>query len=146
MSETTARMKDFSRSRERIEFVIDGDVFEAAPALPGKTLTEFARRFADVADTDLSDRLDVFADALNMVLLPDSAALFTKRFEDLANPIELDQASEVIMWLLEQYGLRPTQPSLSSADGSPNLESGTNSTDGQRRPEPISPTFLPTGS
>lgn len=139
-------MKDFTRARERIEFVIDGDLFEAAPALPGKTLTEFAKRFADIADTDLSDRLDVFADALGMVLLPDSAALFTKRFEDLANPIELDQASEVIMWLLEQYGLRPTQPSSPSSSGPLSPASGTSSTDGAQPQASIPETFRPTGS
>lgn len=134
-------MKDFTRARKRIEFVIDGDEFQAAPALPGKTLTEFAKRFADIADTGPTDRLDVLADALSMVLLPDSAALFQKRFEDLANPIELDQASDVIVWLLEQYGLRPTQPSSSSVTGSPNPEPGTSLTDGQRPQAPTSPSF-----
>jgi len=139
-------MKDFSRARERIEFVIDGDVFQAAPALPGKTLTEFAKRFADIADTDLSERLDVFADALGMVLLPDSAALFQKRFEDLANPIELEQASDVIVWLLEQYGLRPTRPSSPSSSGLPSPASGTSSTDASQPEILIPATFQPTGS
>jgi len=139
-------MKDFSRARERIEFVIDGDVFQAAPALPGKTLTEFAKRFADIADTDLSERLDVFADALGMVLLPDSAALFQKRFEDLANPIELEQASDVIVWLLEQYGLRPTRPSSPSSSGLPSPASGTSSTDASQPAVSIPATFQPTGS
>lgn len=139
-------MKDFTRARERIEFAIDGDLFEAAPALPGKTLTEFAKRFADISTTDLSDRLDVFADALSMVLLPDSNAMFQKRFEDLANPIELDQASEVIMWLLEQYGLRPTQPSSPSSSGPPSPASGTKSTDGAQPQASIPETFRPTDS
>jgi hypothetical protein len=139
-------MKDFTRQRERLQFTIDGDVFEAAPALPGKTLTEFAKRFADIADTNLSDRLDVFADALGMVLLPDSAALFTKRFEDLAHPIELEQASDVIVWLLEQYGLRPTQPSSPSSSGQPSPVSGTSSTDAAQPEGSIPAIFQPTGS
>jgi len=139
-------MKDFTRQRERLQFTIDGDVFEAAPALPGKTLAEFAKRFADVADTSLADRLDIFADALGMVLLPDSAAVFTKRFEDLEHPIELEQASEVIVWLLECYGLRPTQPSSPSSSGSPSPVSGTNSTDGAQPEASIPATFQPTGS
>jgi hypothetical protein len=69
-----------------------------------------------------------------------------KRLGDLENPIELEQASEVMIWLLEKYGLRPTQPSSNSADGSGNPASGTNSTDAPQLLVPISPTFLPTGS
>jgi hypothetical protein len=139
-------MKDFSRPRDRLQFTIDGDVFEAAPALPGKTLTEFAKRFSDIAETDLSDRLDIFADALGMVLLPDSNAVFQKRFEDLANPIQLEQASDVITWLLEQYGLRPTRPSSPSPTGPPNPEPGTSSTDDAQPQASIPATFQPTGS
>lgn len=139
-------MKDFSRARERLQFTIDGDLFEAAPALPGKTLTEFGKRFSDIAETDLADRLDIFADALSMVLLPDSNALFQKRFEDLERPIQLEQASDVIVWLLEQYGLRPTQPSSPSSSGPPSPEPGTNSTDAAQPAVSIPATFQPTGS
>jgi hypothetical protein len=139
-------MKDFTRERHRLQFTIDGDIFEAAPALPGKTLTEFAKRFTDVSDANLEDRLDIFAEALNMVLLPDSAALFSKRFEDLARPIELEQASDVIVWLLEAYGLRPTQPSSPSSSGPPNPEPGTSSTDVPLPTVSIPATFQPTGS
>jgi hypothetical protein len=139
-------MKDFTRQRERLQFTIDGDVFEATPALPGQTLTEFARRFTDVGSAPAEDKLRIITDALSMVLLPDSAALFSKRFADLEQPIELDQASEVLIWLMECYGLRPTQPSSPSVNGSPSPGPGTNSTDGQQQPDTISPTFLPTGS
>lgn len=139
-------MKDFTRKRERVTFTIDGDTFEAAPALPGQTLTEFARRFADVGSASAEDRLGIITDALSMVLLPDSSALFTKRFSDLENPIELDQASDVLIWLMEQYGLRPTQPSSVSASGSPSLEPGTSLTDGPQQPAMTSPTSPPTAS
>jgi hypothetical protein len=138
--------KDFTRERERITFTIDSDTFEATPALPGQTLTEFARRFADVTSAPNEAKLGIITDALSMVLLPDSAALFTKRFSDLENPIELDQATEVLIWIMEQYGLRPTQPSLHSASGSPNPEPGTNSTDVQPQPGPTSLASPPTGS
>lgn len=132
MSEmTTGPVKDFTRKRERVTFRVDSDLFEAASALPGQTLTEFARRFSDIGSTPATEQLTVLTDALAMVLLPESAARFSKRFADLENPIELEQASEIVMWLLERYGLRPTQPSSPSASGPVNPEPGTSSTDAQ---------------
>jgi hypothetical protein len=139
-------MKDFTEEHERLQFRIDGDVFEAARALPGKTLAKFAARFAGIAESTTEDHVDIVADALGMVLLPDSNALFQKRFEDLERPIQLEQASDVITWLLEQYGLRPTQPSSPSSSGPPNPEPGTSSTDAALPTVSIPATFQPTGS
>lgn len=139
-------VKDFSRKRKRLLFRIDDDVFEAATALPGKTLARFATRFTDIEKTPLGEQLNVFADALGMVLLPDSNSLFQERLDDLANPIELEQASDVIQWLLEAYGLRPTEPSSGSSTGLPSPASGTNSTDAQPPTVSIPATFQPTAS
>jgi len=139
-------VKDFTRAHERIRFRIEPDRFEAARALPGRTMTEFASRFEKIGAMPVTQQVDAILDALGLVLLPESAALFAKRLGDLENPIELEQASDVMIWLLEKYGLRPTQPSSNSADGSGNPASGTNSTDAPQQPAPISPTFLPTGS
>jgi hypothetical protein len=139
-------VKDFSRERKRLTFRIDNDVFEAATALPGKTLARFAARFADIETMTVDKQLDAFADALGMVLLPESNALFQKRLDDLQQPIELDQASDVIQWLLEQYGLRPTEPSSPSSTGLPSPASGTSSTDAQQPQASIPATFQPTAS
>jgi hypothetical protein len=139
-------VKDFSRARKRLVFRIDDDLFEAATALPGRTLAAFATRFADIQETPVAQQLNVFADALGMVLLPDSNALFQKRLDDLTNPIELEQASDVIVWLMEAYGLRPTEPSSPSPSGLPSPASGTSSTDAQQQPVSIPATFQPTAS
>jgi hypothetical protein len=139
-------VKDFTRVRERVVFTIGPDTFEAAPALPGQTLTEFALRFSDAAEAATGDKLRIITDALSMVLLPESSALFAKRFADLEQPIELDQASEVLLWLVECYGLRPTQPFSPSASGSPGPGSGTSSMDAAPQPEPASPTSPRAGS
>ena len=81
-----------------------------------------------------------------MVLLPESNALFQKRLEDLENPIGLEQAGSVIEWLLEHYGMRPTEPSSDSSTGPVSPASGTNSTDAQQHTVSIPATFQPTGS
>lgn len=138
--------KDFTKAHERITFRIDGDLFEAARALPGRVMTEFAKRFSDLGESPATDQLDVILEALSLVLLPESYARFDKRFGDLESPIELTQAVDVVMWLLEQYGMRPTQPSSGSASGPEVPASGTNSTDAQPQPEPTSPNSPPTGS
>lgn len=141
-----APVKDFSRKRERLLFRIDDDLFEAATALPGKTLARFAKRFADIESLPVDEQLDAFADALSMVLLPDSNAIFQKRLDDLTRPIELEQTSDVIQWLLEAYGSRPTEPSSDSSTGPASPASGTNSTDAQQPTVSIPATFQPTAS
>lgn len=149
MTEPTASpppVKDFSRPHRQLQFRIDDDLFEAARALPGKTLARFAARFADIEKTPLTQQLDVFAEALGMVLLPESNARFQKRLDDLEQPIELEQASDVITWLLEEYGLRPTEPSSESSSGPSSPASGTNSTGAQQPQASIPATFQPTAS
>lgn len=142
----TTAPKDFTRKRERLTFRIDDDLFEATPALPGEVLVEFAKRFSDIDTVALDQKLDVVKDALGLVLLPDSHALFTKRFSDLENPIEYEQASEVMTWLMEVYGRRPTQPSSPSSTGQPSPASGTSSTDAAPQTVSIPATFQPTAS
>lgn len=142
----TNGIRDFTRKRKRLQFRIDDDVFEAAPALPGKTLAAFATRFADIEKTPVAQQLDVFADALSLVLLPESNARFQKRLDDLTSPIELEQASDVIAWLMGEYGHRPTEPSSDSSAGPSSPASGTSSTDGQQPQASTPATFLQTAS
>lgn len=143
---TPGGIKDFTEEHERVLFRIDGDTFEATRALPGKTLARFASRFAGVEKDSHEAQLDAIADALGLVLLPDSNARFQKRLDDLENPVSLEQAGRVIEWLMEHYGNRPTQPSSDSSTGPTSPASGTNSTDAQPQQASIPATFQPTAS
>lgn len=143
---TEGPVRDFTRKRTRLLFRIDDDLFEAAPALPGKTLGTFASRFSDIQKAPVAKQLDIFAEALGLVLLPESNARFQKRLDDLEQPIELEQASDVITWLMEAYGHRPTEPSSPSSTGPASPVSGTSSTDGQQPQASIPATFQPTAS
>lgn len=123
--------KSFSRNRPVIKFEIDGDTFTAASGLPAGTLAEFGTRYADAgSDNGIKEQFKTLSSVLELVLLPDSYTLFTKRLSDPERPIDMDQLNEVIMWLLEQYGMRPTVPASASFSGSPHPELGTSSTDG----------------
>lgn len=120
-------IKDFTRKRSRILFRIDDDLFEASPALPAETLYEFSLRFSDLDKTE--DRLSALVEVLEMTLLPESCTIFRTRLKDPERPIELDQLNDVLVWLLEQYGARPTMLSSSSSPGLPGQGSGTSSMD-----------------
>lgn len=43
-------------------------------------------------------------------------------------PVELPQLTEIVEWVMGEYGLRPTGPASGSSPGAPGQESGTNST------------------
>lgn len=122
-------MKDFTRKRNKIEFQIDEDVFEAAPAIPADILTDFVVKFADVENLPAVKRVEALTEVLGMVLKPESFQRFQSRKKDRDNPIELEQINDVIVWLMEQYGQRPTMPSPGSFPGQSNQESGTNLTE-----------------
>jgi len=121
---------DFTVPREEIQVKIDDDVFDAYPALPGLVVLEFSER-ASAIDTEATGDAakKELLRSLELVLQPESFALFSRRLADYAKPIDLRQVNKIIPWLMEQYGLRPTEPSSSSSSGEPNPDDGTSSTD-----------------
>lgn len=144
MTEPTT-IRDFTEKHERLVFRIDDDVFEAARTLPGNVLARFGARFAGIDEKAEPDKaIAAMTDALGLVLLPESNALFQKRLDDLENPISLDQAGRVIEWLMEHYGQRPTEPSSPSSTGPSSPEPGTSSTDAPPQQASIPATFQPT--
>lgn len=112
-------IKDFSKARKRLQFRIDDDVFEATPAIPAEVMIQFAERFtsADPSIMTPKQQVGIFREMLEIVLLPDSMAVMRKRMADPRSPVDMGQLDEIITWLFEEYGLRPTQESSSSSDG-----------------------------
>lgn len=139
--------RDFSRKRTPITFTIDGDVFEAAPRLPADTFVEFVTLYNDRVSADtLAQQLALLKQAIELVLLPESWERFSARLKDKARPIDDDQISDVVLWLLEEYGLRPTQPSQPASDGPTSPEPGTSSTESTQPAESTSQPSQPTAS
>lgn len=139
--------KDFSRKRERIIFVIDEEEFEAAVALPAEIFVQFTVRFNEYTETDgWKESYEALDAALDLVLLTDSYERLHARFSDKTKPVDVDQMADIIMWLLEQYGLRPTQQSSDSSDGQPSPEPGTSSTANSPAEESTSELSLPIAS
>lgn len=139
--------RDFSRKRKRLNFTVDGEEFEAAPGLPGDIYAEFVTTYSSTSEgKTYQEQHDALKQALSLVLLDDSWARFEKRLRDKTNPIDDDQMSDVVIWLLEEYANRPTQPSQPSSDGPASPESGTSSTENTQPAESTSASSQPTAS
>lgn len=121
-------MKTFTSSTgEPRKFAIDDEVFRCAADLPAGAAT-FLARMAKAVPTD---RILMLGDFLDLIILPEDAERFAARLGDPTHPITMNKFGEIIEWMLEEYGVRPTQPSSSSANGSsPNLNGGADSTGG----------------
>lgn len=115
-------IKDFSKKRKDIVFKIDDDVFHAVPVIPAETMIEFAESITSADPTKMApaEMVGALRRVIEMVLVPDSLAVFQRRMRDPLNPIDMEQLDDIVTWLFEEYGMRPTQelPS-SSAGGSP---------------------------
>jgi hypothetical protein len=139
--------RDFSRKRKRLNFTIDGEEFEAAPGLPGDIYAEFVTLYSSTGETEsYQQQHDALKQALSVVLLDDSYTRFAARLADKKRPIDDDQMSDVVLWLLEEYAGRPTQPSPDSSDGPASPASGTPSTANTQPVESISLPSQPTDS
>lgn len=111
------KFKDFSLSPDPISFRIAPDVFHCVPEIPLDSLADMAN-LATKSD-DRGESLRKVYDLFDGVLLTESAVLFRARgAKNAENPIGMRHVKDIIPWLMEVYGLRPTQPSDESSDGS----------------------------
>lgn len=138
--------RDFTKQRAAIEFTIAPDTFRATPAIPAGVMIDAAAKMADLEKATAVEQLAAYRDVLEMCLEPGSFALFEQRMQDRVNPIDLPQVMDVVMWLFEEYGLRPTTPSESSSDSPSDPGTGTTSMDELPRVELISASSLSTVS
>jgi hypothetical protein len=121
-------MRDFSKQRKDISFRVDDDVFHAARGVPAEVLLDFASEFAGMETSATVDQqLKAFRSMLEVVLVPQSLTRFNARMRDRENPIEIDQVEDIVTWLMEQYGLRPTELPSPSPAGQPGPVPGTTS-------------------
>jgi hypothetical protein len=120
-------IRDFTLAPVSHKFKIDNDIFEAVPEIP---LGYFSKLtvVAGLKMTD-ADAIEKILDVFDVFLTDESAVIFRKRAYDKTNPIGQRHLMPIVHWILETYGLRPTQPSSNSSDGLVD-ETGTSLTDG----------------
>ncbi len=113
------KFKDFSLSPEPISFKIDPDVFHCVPEIPLDALADMAGLATRAESATAGDTLRKVYDLFDGILFTESAVLFRARGEKGSdNPIGMRHVKDILPWLMEVYGLRPTQPSDESSDGS----------------------------
>jgi hypothetical protein len=121
-------VKRFEFSLEPKRFYVNDDLFEAAPALPLGVMSTISRFKNLAADGD--GAAEKILEFMDMVLLDTSAQLLRERTTSKTRPVGIAQLMDIINFLLEEYGLRPTVPSASSSSGSTAVDGSTPSTDG----------------
>lgn len=129
MQPTSTQPRDFSGKSERVTFTADGDTFYALPRVPTKLFSGLIVKIQ--AAKEMDERVDAVLEFFTVCLFDESLELMNKRLVSKNNPIDVGQAMDIIAYLTEVYGGRPTQPSSNSSDGSTTGETGSTSTDGQ---------------
>lgn len=128
----TVEIRDFTIRQKKVKFRIDDDVFEAYAILGLPLLQELVATSKKLGAMIEDQNYGAFFEIFDKILYPDSAKRFRERAESIGDDaIDVKrQLLPVLYFLLEEYGVRPTQPSLSSSSGSPSENSGTTSTAG----------------
>lgn len=121
-------IKSFTKMdrRDNVKFQIDDDVFEAVGTAPAMAVLDVSA----VNQAKDLDKIRIILSFLDQVLLPDSAQRFADRLKSAEEPIDIDQAASVAVWLMEGVYApeRPTPAQSPSETGSETT--GQNSTDG----------------
>lgn len=125
--------KDFSLPEDELRpkrFKIGADVFTAPPFIGARGLAALAGQAAKLSrlgdlekfgEEELVQLLEDIGDLMVTMLDKDtkSGERFKARLLSTDNPLHLQkQVLPIIFWLIEAYGLRPTEPPSSSATGS----------------------------
>jgi len=124
--------RDFTRQRKRFGIRVQGEFYEARPALGLAGLQRVASFQEEMKGKDAGGILQVFAEIFRVLLKKEAAERFMATVMDLDNddPIDQEQLTEIVTYLVERHTGRPTQPPSDSSVPSDAAPSGTGSTDG----------------
>lgn len=119
---------DFAADDVVIEFYVGPDHFLCAPDIPLGIMQKITglRNLQETVDKEgMEPVLAVFDEFLS----PESAVLFRECVEK-KKTIGLRRIMRILPWIMEKYGLRPTQPSSPLSSGLSDGETGISSTAG----------------
>lgn len=130
ISPSDPQVRDFS-APITVSFKVDADVFYGVTGIPALSLLEFGMLYEGLAAQDMAHQPEAFTRMFDLVLTDESAERFKARMSDKTNPVTMTQLMDILPWLMEQYGMRPTSPSSNSSDGSQSPDDGMSLTDKQ---------------
>jgi len=128
---TEVSFKDFTKVLSRKYFRVGAEEFDALPTLPIPVMQELIRASTGLRGKDLgAEALDQVLGIFDSILVPESAQRFKARIASVTDPVDLTQVMDIMTWLMELYGKRPTQQSPESSSGLPTETDGMISTAG----------------
>jgi hypothetical protein len=133
--DTIVEYKDFSRQSKQIKFTVGAQEYDAVPALGLGLAVEMSNIGKTFAGGEGLERVDTLWEFFGGILQDDGADRLKKQAYSKIDPLDIRQLMNIMNWLLEVYGLRPTQPSNDSSTGS--SDDGKSSTDGAQPEESI---------
>lgn len=142
MSEEEVIFRDFTVKRRPIAFGISGVKYHCIPAIGTEDLQQIAKVFKkrptvvetgdETADTlaNIEAHMETMRQAFRLFLQPESYDDFLLKLKDRVDPVDVNQLTEIVGWVIGKYTKDPTEPSLTSSDTSPNDDDGSGSTAG----------------
>lgn len=130
--EEEVEIKDFTIRKKTIPFRIDNDVFHATAILSIPMMQNLVRVSRDLGEMMKNDDYSAMEMLFTELLLPPHGERFAQRLKSKdVDAIDVKrQVLPIMHYLLEQYGLRPTQLSSDSSAGLPSGTDGTSFTAG----------------
>lgn len=116
-------VKRFEYSITPLPFYLNHNLLWAVPVLPLAAIAKVGT--LDVKALKGAETLEKILDVMAEMLLDESGQLLRQMSESKTNPVGMKQVMDVINWLLEVYGMRPTGPSADSSDTSENADGST---------------------
>ena len=107
-----ARFKDFGsgdqdKPAQPISFKLHGEEFSCKPKMQGKVLLDLVAKSS--AQDNPGEAAAIINKFFELVLIADSYKRFEALVESDDKIVEVEQLSEIVAWLVEQYTDRPTQ-------------------------------------
>lgn len=106
-----ARFKDFGAGKpkdkkEPISFALYGEDFQCVPELQGRVILNLV---ADGASGDPAASSRMITNFFQQVLEDESYERFDALLNDKHKVVSVETLSEIVSWLMEEYGDRPNQ-------------------------------------
>lgn len=107
-----ARFKDFGsgsqdKPAEPLSFMLHGEEFSCKPKMQGRVLLDLVAKSA-VQDNP-AEAAAIINKFFELVLVPESYTRFDALVQSDDRIVDVEQLSEIVAWLVEQYSDRPTQ-------------------------------------
>jgi len=106
-----ARFKDFGtgdqdKPVEELHFSLHGEDFQCKPKIQGKVLLDLIAR--SNAQENPAEAAKLISEFFGIVLLKESFERFTALTLSEDKIIDVEQLSDIVAWLVEEYAKRPT--------------------------------------